>query len=278
MCNNKLAQHRVRQLQLVGEGIVAQSTVRFAASAGVVAASLLILGPCPPLALADENESGSQSTDDDRKSGLNVNSNTQIVVAPEPMDDLPAVGGTEKGLTPDLTPPLMELGTAGSDLEDLAIVDSIAPDGPITLRSAAVPEQTPSVNSAGAVPRSGADRVGSQTASAGSPRVVVGNGRSPGLRDRDSEPVRETWAPEVVPPVPVAIEVTAPPPPPPPLPPVERIQPPRLVVEKMVTPKTDTTTDPLFGLAGLILIPAVGAVLGYRQARAAQTLRESALT
>ena len=41
---------------------------------------------------------------------------------------------------------------------------------------------------------------------------------------------------------------------------------------------TDTVTDPLAGLAGLILIPAIGAVLGYRQARAAQSLRDSLRT
>jgi hypothetical protein len=29
-------------------------------------------------------------------------------------------------------------------------------------------------------------------------------------------------------------------------------------------------SEPLFGLAGLLLIPAAGAALGYRQARAAQ--------
>ena len=74
--------------------------------------------------------------------------------------------------------------------------------------------------------------------------------------------------------MPVAIEVTIAPLPPP-LPPVERIQPPRLVVGEMGTAKIDTTTDPLVGLAGLLLIPAVGAALGYRQARAAQSLRES---
>jgi hypothetical protein len=106
--------------------------------------------------------------------------------------------------------------------------------------------------------------------------VVVGNGRSPGLQAGDPEPVHEN--PEIVPPaVPVAIEVTIPPLPPP-LPPVERIQPPRLVVGELGTAKIDTTTDPLFGLTGLILIPMVGAALGYRQARAAQGLRESART
>ena len=74
--------------------------------------------------------------------------------------------------------------------------------------------------------------------------------------------------------MPVAIEVTIAPLPPP-LPPVERIHPPRLVVDELGPGEIDTTTDPLFGLAGLLLIPAVGAALGYRQARAAQSLRES---
>ncbi len=109
----------------------------------------------------------------------------------------------------------------------------------------------------------------------GTPRVVVGNGRSPGLQDADPDPVSENpVAPEAAPAVPVAIEVTIAPLPPP-LPPVERIQPPRLVFGEMGTAKIATTTDPLFGLAGLLLIPAVGAALGYRQARAAQTVRES---
>ena len=108
----------------------------------------------------------------------------------------------------------------------------------------------------------------------GSPRVVVGNGRSPGLQDAGTEPAHEYPVTEVAPAVPVAIEVTIAPLPPP-LPPVERIQPPRLVVGEMGPPEIDTPTDPLFGLAGLLLIPAVGAALGYRQARAAQSLRES---
>ena len=55
--------------------------------------------------------------------------------------------------------------------------------------------------------------------------------------------------PEIVPAVPVAIEVTTPPDPPP-LPTVERTQPPRLVVEELGTAKTDTTTDPLSGWPG----------------------------
>ncbi len=87
-------------------------------------------------------------------------------------------------------------------------------------------------------------------------------------------------SPEAVPAapaVPTAIEINIPPLPPP-LPPVERIRPAELVVGEFGTGTTDTVTDPLAGVAGLILIPAIGAVLGYRQARAAQSLRESLRT
>ena len=41
----------------------------------------------------------------------------------------------------------------------------------------------------------------------------------------------------------------------------------------MVAP-TAGVADPLWGVAGLLLIPAAGAILGYRQARAAQPRAE----
>ena len=222
----------------------------------------------------------------------------------------------------------MNLGTGRSDLEDLATVDSIAPDGPATLRSAAVAEEPtsgpatlrsaavaeeptsgpatlrsaavaeeptsgPATLRSAAVaeepherqrircraqvwvgPHRGADGV-RPVATRGGRKRPFARAAGPG----DPEPVRENpeYPSELPPAVPVAIEVTVPPLPPP-LPPVERIQPPQLVVDELGTAKIDTTTDPLFGLTGLILIPMVGAALGYRQARAAQGLRESART
>ena len=45
---------------------MAQSTVRIAARAGVVAASLLVLGPMPAHASADKHGSGSHSKHDNR--------------------------------------------------------------------------------------------------------------------------------------------------------------------------------------------------------------------
>jgi hypothetical protein len=277
---------------------VVQSTIRFAAGAGVFAASLLIVGPDPAQAVADRNGSGSHSGNDDWKGGSNRPGNRTKPSVPDlvnnvlevagndkgllpdlapPVMDVGAVG-IDKGLLPDLAPPLMDLTTAGSDLADLATTQSIAPEGPITLqRSAAVEEEPLGVNALGAAtPRPGSANIGAPAVPVGTPRVVVGNGRSPGLQIADADPVSENpVAPEAAPAVPVAIEVTIAPLPPP-LPPVERIQPPRLVFGDMGTAKSDTTTDPFFGLAGLLLIPAIGAALGYRQARAAQSVRESA--
>ena len=80
--------------------------------------------------------------------------------------------------------------------------------------------------------------------------------------------------PEDVPPLPTAIEINIPPLPPP-LTPIEKIRAARVAVGELDTAGIDTATDPLAGLAGLILIPAIGAAVGYRQARAAQTVRES---
>jgi hypothetical protein len=100
----------------------------------------------------------------------------------------------------------------------------------------------------------------------------VGNGRTPGTHVPKADPAPE--AVPAAPAVPEAIEITIPPLPPP-LPPVERMRPAELVVGEFGIGTTDTVTDPLAGVAGLILIPAIGAILGYRQARAAQSLRES---
>jgi hypothetical protein len=51
---------------------------------------------------------------------------------------------------------------------------------------------------------------------------------------------------------------------------VERIAaPPDVATELGVAPAADLS-EPLWGLAGLLLIPAAGAALGFRQARATQ--------
>ncbi len=104
------------------------------------------------------------------------------------------------------------------------------------------------------------------------PKVTFGDGRSPGVQDTDPEPRWRGDAPEPAPP---------PPPPPPatavvdisPAPKTDRTPRPPVIRQLIVAPAAELT-DPLWGVAGLLLIPAAGAILGYRQARAAQSAAE----
>jgi hypothetical protein len=101
------------------------------------------------------------------------------------------------------------------------------------------------------------------------PKVTFGDGRTPGVQDTDREPRWRGGAPE-----------PAPPPPPPPATEVVDISPapsadrtPRpLVIRQLIVAPAAELTDPMWGVAGLLLIPATGAILGYRQARAAQAV------
>ena len=280
---------------------MAHSTVSFAAGAGVVAASLLIVGPNPAVAVADKHGLG-HSNNDHRKNGSSGHGGNRKGAASNFVTDviagIGAIAGVDKNSKPDLDPPKMQLGTSGVG-EDLYAAESIAPEGPMALRSAAIAEAPIGDNvtaaaiaeapigdnaTAAAVPRNGSDYVGQSAAAFRAPRVTFGNGRTPGTHVAHRGPAPEAvraydalMAPQAVPAapaVPTAIEINIPPLPPP-LPPVERIRPAELVVGQFGTGTTDTVTDPLAGVAGLFLIPAVGAVLGYRQARAAQSLRES---
>ena len=104
------------------------------------------------------------------------------------------------------------------------------------------------------------------------PKVTFGNGRTPAVRDNDPEP-RWSWS---------APEPAAPPPPPPPQvitvpltpPMISPVIPPPGVVQQLVVAPTAGVVDPLWGVAGLLLIPAAGAILGYRQARGAHAAAE----
>ena len=131
------------------------------------------------------------------------------------------------------------------------------------------PGEVSSGEDSGSSDRAGSDHPGAPKADFDPPRVTVGNGRSPGVQDDDREPRFGVTAPEPAP---------APPPPPPPAAPepswTDRIStPPAMPKQLSVTPAADWT-EPLWGIAGLLLIPTAGAVLGYRQAKAAKTVAE----
>jgi hypothetical protein len=102
-----------------------------------------------------------------------------------------------------------------------------------------------------------------------SPKVTFGDGRTPGVQDREPEP-RWRWnAPEPAPPPPPQV-ITVPLNPPTVSPVAEHPG----VVQQLVVAPTAGIADPLWGVAGLLLIPAAGAVLGYRQARGAHAAAE----
>jgi hypothetical protein len=281
----------------------------------VVAASLLIVGPNPAQAAADKHGSGQSGNDFGANGSSGQGGNAKRGASNWLRDALNGgstggTGGTNSDSQSNLDPPVMQLGTSGGDVadlpvansEDLAVATGIAPDGQTALRSAMTAAQPiveqPAVelplgelplggNLLGAAaPRAGSDHSGRLVSSLRSPRVIIGDGRTPGAHFP-----RAGSAPEAVlsedsltspaavpaaPAVPTAIEINIPLPPP--LPPVERIRSAQLVVGEFGTGTADTVTDPLAGVAGLFLIPAIGAVLGYRQARAAQSLRDSVRT
>ena len=221
--------------QTVREGIVAQSTIRFAAGAGVVAASLLIVGPNPAQAVADKHGSGSHSRDDDRKSGSNGQGNRPKPSVPNLVDDVlehrrrpgstdlatpgDGPGGSARATTMDVAPDLDAPGDGAggrpaATSKTLPVGESIAPGGPTIGRSpcgrrrsrrnprasthpAPCPGPGPTTSEPPAVSASDRPASWSETAD------------RPDCRIADPEPVRENpVTPEVVPAVPAAIEVT----------------------------------------------------------------------
>jgi hypothetical protein len=98
------------------------------------------------------------------------------------------------------------------------------------------------------------------------PKVTFGDGRSPGVQAPDPGPRWRWTAPEPAPPPPPEV-ITVPLISPPTVSPVRES--PGIVQQLAVAP-TAGIADPLWGVAGLLLIPAAGAILGYRQARGSQ--------
>ncbi|KUH98890.1 hypothetical protein AU189_07535 [Mycolicibacterium acapulense] len=103
------------------------------------------------------------------------------------------------------------------------------------------------------------------------PQVTFGNGRAP--QSRELRPEIGWQPPALAPSAPVPAQPVLTPPlsPTPPAPaPLGPVSTPPAVVRQFVVAPGAGTSDPLWGLAGLLLIPVAGAALGYRQARAAQ--------
>jgi hypothetical protein len=98
-----------------------------------------------------------------------------------------------------------------------------------------------------------------------SPKVTFGDGRSPGVQGHEPAPRWGWQPPQPAPPPPPPEVITVPLNPPLAVPAPEH---PGMVQQLAVAPAAGIA-DPLWGVAGLLLIPAAGAILGYRQARGA---------
>jgi hypothetical protein len=115
--------------------------------------------------------------------------------------------------------------------------------------------------------RPGSDHSPDPSGSFKPPKVTFGDGRTPGVQDNEPPRMRHA-APEPAPPPPPPV-ITAPAPSW-----VDRFYRPPVVPQHLGVRQAADLTDPLWGIAGLLLIPTAGAILGYRQARAAQAAAE----
>jgi hypothetical protein len=211
---------------------VAQSNLRLAAGIGAVAAFLLAGGPSAGVAIADPGRGHSGHSDNGKDS-----------------DSSSGREGSRGGS--DWSNGNINSGVRGG-------TNSNSDDRPSSRvgsgREAGTSDERPSSDYSPDPPQFK------------TPKVTFGDGRTPGVQDHDPEPRWRWSAPEPAPPPPP--EVITVPLNPPTISPV-REQP--GVVQQLVAP-TAGMADPLWGVAGLLLIPAAGTILGYRQARAAEAI------
>jgi hypothetical protein len=219
---------------------VAQANLRRAAGVGVVAACLLVGGPSVAVAIADSG--GSHSGHSGNGKGSDSSGR-----------------GSSRG---------------GSDWSDDNIntnIRSAQTSTTSTISDAPRAKVGSSPDAGTSNARPGSNYSPHPSGSFKPPRVTFGDGRTPDVQDNDELPRTRHAAPE-------------PAPPPAPLPPpvittpapswVDRIYLPPDVPQQLGVRQAADLTDPLWGVAGLLLVPMAGAILGYRQARAAQAAAE----
>ncbi len=214
---------------------MAQANLRLAAGAVVVAVSFVVVGPCAAVALASPGR-GHSGHSDNNNSDNNRGSNSSSGGSRNGSDYSDTIN-SRSGSTTDSRPSSRVGSGRESGTSDERPSSDYSPDTPGQSRA---------------------------------PKVTFGDGRSPGVQDHDSGP-RWGWS---------APEAPAPPPPPqvitvPLNPPTVSPAPPHPgMVQQLVVAPTAGIADPIWGVAGLLLIPAAGAILGYRQARGAHAASE----
>jgi hypothetical protein len=218
---------------------VAQANLRRAAGVGVVAACLLVSGPSVAVAIADPGGSHSGHSGNGKGS------------------DSSSRGGSR----------------GGSDSSDNISNNIRSAQKSTTSTTSDAPRTTvgSSPNAGTSNERPGSDYSPHPSGSFKPPKVTFGDGRTPDVQGNDELPRIRHAVPE---------RATPPPLPPPvitrPAPSwADRIYLLPGVPQQLGLRQAADLTDPLlWGIAGLLLIPMAGAILGYRQARAAQAAAE----
>jgi hypothetical protein len=220
------------------EETLGPSNLRLAAGVGVVAAVVMVGGPTAAVAIADTGHGSHSGRSDNNRSGSSS-------------------GGSSRSGS-DWSDDNVNNGTSGgTNANGAGRPSSRVGSG----RESGTSDERPSADFSPDPPAQG------PPGQVGAPKVTFGDGRTPGVQDHDPEP---RWT---------APEPAAPPPPPEVI--TVPLNPPTFstvhdagVIEQLATAPTTGLADPLWGVAGLILIPAAGAVLGVRQARAAHAASE----
>ncbi len=212
-----------------------QTNLRLAAGVGVVAACLLVGGPSVAVAIADPG--GGNSGHADNRKGSDKDSR----------------GGSRGG---------SDVSDANDNSGSRSATSSGSEGRPSTRvgsgRDSGTSDQRPSSDYSPDPPQFK------------KPKVTFGDGRTPGVRAPDTEPRWRGGAPEPAPPPPPPEVITVPLNPPA----VSPVRDTPGVVQQLVVAPASGVGDPLWGVAGLLLIPAAGAILGVRQARASQAAAE----
>jgi hypothetical protein len=171
---------------------------------------------------------------------------------------------------------LADPGTNRVGVADVADVAELPPSlaaGSDGLRSSGLDaSEFGGVGAADVPDRSGSSGADVPKARFSPPSLTLGNGSAPAIRPGESEPRLQTPLPPPLPaePPPLSAPLFRAPAPPPVF--VIPVPSAPVLTQQLGVPEDADWSDPLWGLTGLLLIPAAGAILGYRQARAAQAV------
>ena len=244
---------------------MARPSSRFAACAGVAVAVLLIGAPGAAVGVADPGDSGAHSN---RADGGNQSERGRNTGANQSERGGNAGGGRAADQKPNAGNKSPSTTVGSSRSETASGSTSVAPVAPVApVAEPSAPQGSTTVDGSGSAGLP-ADPAATPEAPPAPPFVRFGDGRSP-QPAQPVDPPRQSGAPAVAPVQAPSSAVVATPPGP-------------SWVHRHLSPsallqldggRSSPMTDPLLGLAGLVLLPAAGAVLGYRQAKAAQAAR-----